>query len=154
MVYGLRMEIDKSQAIAIAAFARFDGDVTDPLLRGVSAAYCLIACADGDLDDAELREYVALAQTDAVFEKLDRSKLATALRTFAEALQTDVQAGRTRALELVREVGKDAATRTLLLDAAKLAMKANANVTRSEIGALRDLCMALGVNPRDHLPED
>jgi len=33
------MEIDKSQAIAIAAFARFDGDVTDPLLRGVSAAY-------------------------------------------------------------------------------------------------------------------
>lgn len=154
MVYGLRMEIDKSQAIAIAAFARFDGDVTDPLLRGVSAAYCLIACADGDLDADELREYLSLVDGDARFAKLDHGKLGVALRTFAEALQTDVQVGRTRALELVREVGKDAATRTLLLDAAKLAMQANDNVTRTEIGALRDVCMALGVNPRDHLPED
>lgn len=153
MVYGLRMEIDKSQAIAIAAFARFDGDVTDPLLRGVSAAYCLIACADGDLDADELRAYVSLVTSDARFVELNHSKLAVALRTFAEALQTDLSVGRTRALELVREVGKDAATRTLLLDAAKLAMQANQNVTRSEIGALRDLCMALGVNPRDHLPD-
>ena len=69
MVYGPGMEIDKSQAIAIAAFGRFDGDVKDPLLRAVSAAYCLVACADGDLDDVELREYVRVAQADARFER-------------------------------------------------------------------------------------
>ena len=56
------------------------------------------AVADGDLDDAELREYVRLAESDARFEKVDQSKLAQALRTFAEALQTDLQVGRTRAL--------------------------------------------------------
>ena len=52
------MEIDKSQAVAIAAFSRFDDDVHDPVLRAVSAAYCLVACADGELEASEIAEYV------------------------------------------------------------------------------------------------
>ncbi|MCA9532618.1 MAG: tellurite resistance TerB family protein [Myxococcales bacterium] len=151
------MEIDKSQAVAIAAFSRFDDDVHDPVLRAVSAAYCLVACADGELEASEIAEYVRVAQADARFERLDNAKLEHALRSFAEALQTDVVAGRARALEMVRlaaQDGEDSATCTLLLDVAKLAMQANHKVSKGEVAALRSLCAALGVNPREHLPED
>ncbi|MCA9578236.1 MAG: TerB family tellurite resistance protein [Polyangiales bacterium] len=148
------MEIDKSQAVAIAAFNRFDEDVSDPVLRAVSAAYCLIACADGQLEDSELAEYVRVAQGDARFERLDKSKLEHALRSFGEALQTDVAAGRARALAMAAEAASDEATCDLVLQAAKLAMQANDKVSKSEVDALRSLCTALGVNPRQHVPED
>jgi tellurite resistance protein len=149
------MEIDKTQAVAIAAFNRFDEDVHDPVLRAVSAAYCLVACADGELEARELAEYVRVAQSDARFERLDRSKLEHALKAFGEALQTDVTAGRARALDMARDAASgDAGVRDLLLDAAKLAMQANDKVSRDEVSALRALCEALGVSPRQHLPED
>ena len=121
----------------------------------MSAAYCLVACADGELDASELAEYVRVAQGDTRFEQLDRSKLEHALKAFGEAVQTDVGAGRERALRMACDAAKESdATRDLLLDAAKLAMQANDKVSKAEVSALRDLCTALGVSPRQHLPED
>ena len=76
------------------------------------------------------------------------------LRRFSSGL---LVAGRARALEMVRlaaQDGEDSATCTLLLDVAKLAMQANHKVSKGEVAALRSLCAALGVNPREHLPED
>ncbi len=148
------MELDKTQATAIAAFNRFDGDVNDPLLRAVSAAFCLISCADGELDSDEVSEYVKVAQGDARFERLDRSKLEHALRSFAEALQTDVAAGRARALDMVGAGKDDDAVGALVLASAKLALHANQKVTKAEAEAMRSVCRALGVNPREHLPDD
>ena len=148
------MDLDKTQAAAISAWSRFDSEVKDPTLRAVSAAFGLIACADGDLDSAEVKHYVSVAQGDARFQALDAPSLETALRSLAEALTTDVDAGRERALELVRACRGDDAASGILLLTASIALEADDKVTRTEVAAMRSVCEALGVDPKPYLPDD
>lgn len=147
------MEIDKTQATALAAWARFDAGVSDPLLRAVSAAYALVVCSDGVLADSEVQAYVQLAQADDALEDLDASLLEHAIGSLVEAMQTDVVRGRAKALEIVAAECEDADHVAVVLRAAKIALRADSRVSRDERAALTTVCEALGVKARDHVPE-
>lgn len=147
------MSIDKTQAMALAAWARFDADVTDPLLRAVSAAYTLIACSDGVLARSEVEAYIQVVQTDHSLAELDASLLEHAIVSLAEAMQTDVARGRERALNLVAAQRDDPAGVAAVLGAAKIALRADRKVGRDERAALTSVCEVLGVKAREHVPE-
>ena len=145
------MMLDKTQAAAVAAWSRFEADVSESLLRAVSAAYALVACADGDLDRQEVTRYVEVAQGDSRFESLDASRLEHALRALWEALTTDVEGGRDRAMEYV--LAAKAEGSEVMLASARIALEADEKVGNAETEAMRAICKALGVNPRQHLPD-
>ncbi|MGB5812753.1 MAG: hypothetical protein WBG86_19620, partial [Polyangiales bacterium] len=63
---------DESVAYAIAAWARFNADVTDDLLRALSGAFALVAAADGELATKEVEGFLSLLRDkQSVFAAID-----------------------------------------------------------------------------------
>lgn len=142
------MTIDESTAYALAAWARFDDEISDKLLRAVCAAFAIVSSADGDVSEAEIDRFVEVihSRSDA-FPGVDDAALERTFRDIGQALLDDVSEGRRHALADIARVKDDERQRELVIGAARIAIAADERIDESEEAAMREICGALGVDP-------
>ena len=140
------MDPDESTAYAIATWARFDASVSDDLLRALSAAFALVAAADGELAKSEVDRFVELLRSKAeVFSGVDFEVLEQDFRDLAASLVADPEQGRLRACDCIARVKGDPARCELVRSGAAIAIAADGRVRGPEESAMRDICNALGL---------
>lgn len=143
------MAIDESTAMAVIAWKRFDDVVDDRLTRAVAGAFAIIACSDGDLAAEEVEAFVEFAREHEAFEAIDADALERAFRALCEAIFTDIEIGRARALEDVAAIKESDEHARLIVRAAKIALAADNKESRPEKEALELLARTAGLTPFD-----
>jgi tellurite resistance protein len=137
---------DETVAYAIATWARFNEDVTDVLLRALSGAFALVAASDGELAPSEADGFVDMLRDNAiVFSGLDFQELERSFRELTDALITDPEGGRQRAIECVKRVAGDPVRSELVRSAAAMAVASDGRVRGSEEDSLQEISRALGL---------
>ena len=137
---------DESMAYAVATWVRFNAAVSDDLLRAVSAAFALVAAADGELANSEVDEFVELLRSKSdVFTSIDFDSLELAFRDLADSLIADPEQGRARACECIARMKGDAKRCELVRSAAAIAVAADGLVRAPEEAAMQNICVALGL---------
>ena len=127
------MDPDESTAYAIATWARFDANVSDDLLRALSAAFALVAAADGELAKSEVDRFVELLRSKAeVFSGVDFEVLEQVFRDLAASLVADPEQGRLRACDCIARVKGDPARCELVRSGAAIAIAADGRVRGPE----------------------
>ena len=137
---------DESMAYAVATWVRFNAAVSDDLLRAVSAAFALVAAADGELAKSEVDGFVELLRSKSdVFTSIDFDSLELAFRDLTDSLIADPEQGRARACECIARMKGDAARCELVRSAAAIAVAADGLVRAPEEAAMQNICVALGL---------
>lgn len=137
---------DESMAYAVATWVRFNAVVSDDLLRAVSAAFALVAAADGELANSEVDEFVELLRSKSdVFASMDFDSLELAFRDLTDSLIADPEQGRARACECIARMKGDAKRCELVRSAAAIAVAADGLVRAPEEAAMQNICVALGL---------
>ena len=137
---------DESMAYAVATWARFNADVSDDLLRALSAAFALVAAADGELAKSEVDEFVELLRSKAdLFSGIDFNALEVSFRDLADSLVADPEQGRLRACECIAGVKGDVYKSELVRSGAAIALAADGRLRAPEEAAMQDICTALGL---------
>ena len=140
---------DESYAYSVAAWHRFDEQITEPMARAIAGAFALIACADGELSESEVDALVQAVLAAGVVPGLDVARVESTFRDVCQAMMTDVEDGRRRALKLVEPAKQDPAQAQLVAHAAQIAMYADGRVQKPELAALKDICTLLQVRLED-----
>lgn len=144
---GTNMVPDEHLAYAVAAWARFNSEVSDDLLRALSGAFALVAAADGELATSEVDGFITLLrEKESVFSNLDFDALEGNFRELADALIANPDDGRLRALDCVAGVRGDAAKSELVRSAAQIALAADGRVRGPEEAAVREVSRVLGLD--------
>jgi tellurite resistance protein TerB len=141
------MELDEAQAQAIATWSRFDAEVTDELLRAVAGAFAAIACADGELAESEVERFVETVISSDLLPKVDAKRLEASFRDLCQAIFSDVDEGRRRALGAVERVKGDPQKAELVVRAGQVAVVADERLRPPEENTLREICERLGLDP-------
>ena len=137
---------DESMAYAIATWARFDAGISDDLLRALSAAFALVAAADGELAESEVDEFIDLLRRKAdVFSGINFHELERAFRDLTDSLIADPEQGRARACDCITRVKGDAEKCELVRSGAAIALAADGRARAPEQAAIQDICTALGL---------
>lgn len=137
---------DESMAYAIATWARFDAGISDDLLRALSAAFALVAAADGELAESEVDEFIDLLRRKAdVFSGINFHELERAFRDLTDSLIADPEQGRARACDCIARVKGDAEKCELVRSGAAIALAADGRARAPEQAAMQDICNALGL---------
>lgn len=132
---------------ALEAWNRFDEQVSDELLRAVSGAFAVVACADGCLDESEIQMFLDLIKDTREFAKVDRGALEQHFRALGKAIVADFDEGRRRALQEIALVKGYNDRTALVVSAAQIAIIADAKLQEVEEAALRQICEVLGLDP-------
>lgn len=138
--------MNEVEAAAVAAWDRFESEVRDELLHAVAGAFALVACADGEVAEAEVERFVALTHQDA-FRRLELARLEPAFRDLTKAMLADFAEGKRLALEAVSAVKDDASAAELTVSAAQIAIVADHRLKASEEAVLAEICQALEIDP-------
>ena len=137
---------DETVAYAIATWARFNEDVTDALLRALSGAFALVAASDGELARSEVDGFVEmLRQKTDVFYGLDFEALESTFRELTDALITNPEDGRQRALDCITRVAGDPVRSELVQSVAAIAVASDGRVRAAEESTLQEISTALGL---------
>lgn len=142
------MDMDESQAYSLAAWHRFDQELTDTLLRAVASSFALIACADGDLAASEIDGLVKTVISSERLPKVEPARLEALFRDLCQAMLTNVEEGRVRALSALKPLAGEPQQAQLVAEAAHFAVHADGRIREPEQAALRLVCEALGVDAR------
>ena len=138
---------DEHVAYAVAAWARFNAEVSGDLLRALSGAFALVAAADGELATSEVDGFLALLrEKESVFPNLDFDALEGSFRELADALIANPDDGRLRCLDCVAGVRGDATQSELVRSAAAIALAADGRVRAPEEAAVAEITRVLGLN--------
>lgn len=137
---------DERVAYAIATWGRFNATVSGDLLRALSGAFALVACADGELARSEVTAFVELLRSKAdVFSGIDFSALEVVFRDLTESLIADPEGGRLQALDCIARVKGNAEQCSLVRSGAEIAIAADGRARAQEAVALQQICQALGL---------
>lgn len=136
-----------SDDAAHRAWAAFDSDVTDDLLRAVAGAFALVASSDGEIAESEVVRFLSLVEGSGHFPALDRAALEPRFRAIAEAMAADYESGRDRALSAIAGVKGDEEATQLVISAAQIAIVADEALADAEETVLDQICRLLGVDP-------
>ena len=135
---------DESVAYALAAWKRFDDQVSGGLLRAVSGAFVLVAAADGELAREESDRFFEVVRSKAeVFSPIDLNELEKAYSDLSEVMITDPEDGKRLALECVARVKGIPAHAELVKSAAEIAAAADGKLAAIEESVMQDVRRAL-----------
>lgn len=130
------------------AWEHFDEAVPDELLRAVSGAFALAACADGSLDEAEIAAFLDLIKDTRGFRSVDLGALEAQFRSLGRAILEDYEEGRRHALQEIALLRKgDPKQTALVVSAAQIAIVSNGELAEAEELILGQICEALGLDP-------
>lgn len=137
---------DETVAYALAAWKRFDDDVTDDLLRAVAGAFVLVAASDGELSPSEANRFLETLGSKAdALSPLDFGALARTFRDLSEAMLSNPEDGKRLALQCVSQVKGTPQYAELVWGAAKIAASADGRVELAEERVMGEIGEALGL---------
>ena len=137
---------EESVAYALAAWKRFDDQVSDGLLRAVSGAFVLVAAADGELVPEESDRFFEVVRSKAeVFSPVDLDDLEKAYSDLSEVMITDPEDGKRLALGCVARVKGIPNHAELVKSAAEIAAAADGQLEAIEESVMQDVRDALGL---------
>jgi tellurite resistance protein TerB len=110
----------------------------------------VIACADGELAEAEVERFVQTVINAKTLPRVAPERLEAMFRDVCQAIFTDVADGRARALEAIAQVKGDAQRVDLVVRAAQVAVVADEKLRKAEERALAQICETLGLDPKGH----
>jgi tellurite resistance protein len=139
------MDLDQASAYAMATWQRLEEHVTDEVQRAVCGAFSLVAVADGHLDRREVQRFRALVRRHFTLPRLDVDRLEHDFLNLSEALMSDPEAGRARALAEIGRVRDHPDQCELVRTAARLALVADERITPEESRTLDDVLESLGI---------
>lgn len=143
------MAFEEEAAYALAAWDRYNAAMTNELQRAVTSAFALVAVADGDLANAEIDRFILLLRERGdVLAPLDIDRMDRLFRDLCGALLSDPPAGRRRALESIAAVKANPEHCELVRSAAEIAVAADNRELAAEQELLREICKAMGTEPR------
>lgn len=143
------MAFEVEAAYALAAWDRYHAAMTNELQRAVTSAFALIAVADGDLANAEIDRFILLLRERGdVLAPLDIDQMDRLFRDLCGGLLSDPPAGRRRALESIAAVEANPEHCELVRCAAEIAVAADNRELAAEQELLREICEAMGTEPR------
>jgi tellurite resistance protein len=141
--------IETSAAYALASWQHFDDTVSDELLRAVAGAFALVAAADGNIARSEVDRFASLmAEHSDRFSGLDYAVAEQVFRDICNAIISDPEAGKVRALACLEAIRGKPTDQELARSAAEIALAADGKDLNSEHVALQAVCDALGLPPR------
>jgi tellurite resistance protein len=133
---------------ALATWERFDEEVPDEVLRAVSGAFALVACADGNLEEAEIETFLDMVREMRVFHHVNLATLEAQFRHLGRAILDDFEEGRRHALQEIALLKKgDPKQTALVVSAAQIAIVSNSQLADAEELVLQQICEALGLDP-------
>lgn len=137
---------DETVAYALAAWKRFDEEVTDELLRAVAGAFVLVATSDGELSRSEANRFIETLGSKAdALSPLDFGALARTFRDLSDGMLTNPEEGKRLALRYVGQVKETPQYAELVLGAAKIAASADGRVELVEELVVGDIRKVLGL---------
>ena len=137
---------DESVAYALAAWKRFDDNVSDGLLRAVSGAFVLVAAADGELSQGEADRFFEVLRSKAdAFAPIDFAELAKTFGDLSDAMLDDPEDGKRLALQCVARVKGVPKHAELVKSAAEIAAAADGRLQAIERSVMQDVRVALGL---------
>src|SRR5690242_11521745 len=117
------MGLDEATAYAMVTWSRFDEAITDDLLRAVCGAFAIVAAADGDVAETEIRGFLDVIREKAeVFPRLDLAVVERLFRDLTMALLSDPEGGRQHVLAEIARVRERPKERELVRSAAQIAV--------------------------------
>ena len=141
------MSLDESVAYALAAWSRFDENVTHGLLRAVAGAFVLVAAADGELSRSEAERFVEVLRSKSeAFSALDFGALERTFGDVADAVFADPEDGKRLALEYVSRVRGVPSHAELVMTAAQIAADADGRLQSCEQSVIGDIREVLGLH--------
>jgi len=130
----------EGEAYALMAWKRFDDDVTDELVRAVTSAFALVAASDGDIAQAEDREFLSMLRNKTeLFGTLDFDRTDRVFQDVCNAILSDPNSGRARALGEIEAVRQNAGFSELVLSAAEIAVHADDRINPAETRILDEI---------------
>ncbi len=133
---------------AVAAWERFDREVSDELLRAVSGAFAIVACADGRLEESEIGAFIDMVRDTRSFRSVDLEALEAQFRSIGKAILEDFQDGRQHALQEVALLAEgDPDETALVVSAAQIAIVSNGRLDEAEEAILGEICRILKLDP-------
>ena len=143
------MAFEDQTIYALASWRRFDAEVSDQLLRAVTAAFALVAVADGDLATSEVDRFVPLLkERSSELQPLEIERVEGLFRDICGALLTDPATGRQSALAYIANVAGNDVECELVRAAAEIAVAADNRELVSERVLLTEICDTLGIPAR------
>ncbi|ACY14816.1 tellurite resistance TerB family protein [Haliangium ochraceum] len=138
-------------AEAIATWKRFDESISNDVLRAVSGAFALVACADGRFSESEIEAFLSMIKDTRAFEAEDLDVLEEQFRSLGRSILADFDEGRRLAMaELAVLERGDREQTALVVSAAQIAMVADGRLDDVEEMVLAQICEALGLDPRHY----
>lgn len=133
---------------AVDTWERFDEEVPDEVLRAVSGAFALVACADGRLEESEIDTFLEMIRDTRAFRNVNLGTLEAQFRRLGRAILDDFEEGRRQALREIGLVDRARAKHTaLVVSAAQIALVSDGRLDDSEESILAEICEALGLDP-------
>jgi tellurite resistance protein len=133
---------------ALATWERFDEEVPDDVLRAVSGAFALVACADGNLEEAEIETFLDMVREARAFDNVNLATLEAQFRHLGRAILDDFEEGRRHALQEIALLKKgDPKQTALVVSAAQIAIVSNGQLADAEELVLQQICEAMGLDP-------
>jgi tellurite resistance protein len=133
---------------AVEAWEHFGEEVPDEVLRAVSGAFALVACADGSLEESEIDAFLEMIKETRAFRHVNMETLEAEFRRLGRVILDDFEEGRRLALGEIGLLQKGHPIRTVLVvSAAQIAVVSNGKIDDAEESTLREICEALGLDP-------
>jgi len=137
---------DESVAYALAAWKRFDENVSGDLVRAVAGAFVLVAACDGELSKSEANRFLeALGAKADHLSALDFDALSRTFLDLSEAMISDPVDGKRLALANVARVKGTREHAELVAGAARIAAFADGRIEAVEEKVMHDIQRALGL---------
>jgi tellurite resistance protein len=131
------MTTDEQSAYAIAAWQRFDKEITDEVARAVVSAFALVAVVDGDLAESEIGSFITMIHDHQdTLAALKFEHYEHLFRDICAAIMSNPEAGKSKALESISAISGNPEHSELILAAAQIAMLADQREKAAETEAL------------------
>ena len=118
-------------------------------LNATMAASALVAMADGEVKFSEMSALDGLLENVHELQIYDPHIAVDLCRDYVDALTADAEAGKAKALETVGRIAGDDEAARLVIQMCLVISRSDGEFSESEVDAVRDLCAALWVDPRD-----
>lgn len=113
------------------------------------AAFCLVACADGEVHIAELARFLPRMQNRNLFGYVDEAKVIADVEREKEALEQNFEKEKTRLLGHIKAVKNDFRAMKDVIDVARITLISDNKIVESEEAILSEIHAILGISEQE-----
>jgi tellurite resistance protein TerB len=114
------------------------------------AVCSLVAAADGSIDPSEKQKTTALIVNNSVLSIFNPSDLKTKFDFFCDKLSRDYDFGKIDAIQAISKLKSKPDQARAIIQIGIIIGSADGNFDQAEKKALREACLAAGINPSDY----